>query len=116
MAARVTKASPDAPIDEPTPVSSTPSEVIRAWIAFRTGQITYENEHAAHSPIGGGNVNRGERQKVIAVILDELNRFSGWLDAGTHQFTPPMSEEAKREWRFALDHGASVPEHILAQL
>jgi hypothetical protein len=93
-----------------------PQDVIRAWIDFRTKQLSYENSVQSISPIGGGNVFRGERQKVISVFLDELAEMATWLDSGNLEFIPPMNADQKQQWRFARDHGAEVPPHILEQL
>lgn len=123
MATQITPET-DVKLPEPPVKGSTivpeqetkPQDVITSWIDYRMAELKYENDTRAKSPLGAGNVNAGERQKVIAVMLDELGRMSIWLDTGAGEFVPPMSEESKKEWRFARDHGADVPAHILEQL
>jgi len=94
------------------------AETIRAWIKFRTDELNYEQANQAIHPMSAGSsIMRGERMKQVAVILAELELFATWLDnGGPKEFVPPMSEESKKEWRFARNHGADVPPHILAQL
>ncbi len=118
----------EAPPSKPSPAPPLPrakkglnrmetAKVIRAWIQHRTDELNYEQAHQSINPISAGSsIMRGERAKTVAILLGELELFATWLDNGQAEFVPPMSEEAKREWRFARDHGADVPPHILAQL
>jgi hypothetical protein len=100
---------------------SAKSSSLRAYLAYRHAQLAFEGrEIAATSSAGlsGGYnlINRGERLRVIELMLAELDALATWLDNGEPEFIPPLTEADKTQWRWARDHGMAVPPHIEEQL
>lgn len=64
----------------------------------------------------GVNIARAQERKFAADFRMELLELASWLAADGPEFVPPLTETEIKEWRFARDHGAEIPEHILEQL
>jgi hypothetical protein len=93
---------------------------LKAYVAYRRAQLTFESNELATSGgslLGGGSmIARGERLRVIELMLAEFDRLGEWLENGEPAYIPPLSENEKINWRWARDQGAVIPEHIEAQL
>lgn len=98
-------------------VNEEPSSIIRRYVEYRTSQVNQEIEDRKTQPFSGGSaIASGERNKVLKVLFDELEALSNWLEAGEPAYVKPLSDAEKAQWRFALEVGADVPEHVKAQL
>jgi hypothetical protein len=92
---------------------------LKAWVTYRRAELEFESRELSAAPpisVMGGMVARGERLRVIEVLLNELDRFAVWMDQGEPSFIPPLSENDKAHWRWVRDKGLDVPPHIEAQL
>ena len=94
------------------------AHTIRDWIEYRRRQLADEavNAHPANSIGSGASIQAAQDRKFAHDVLNELERMAQWIHLGSPDYVPPLSEERKKEWRFARDHGAEVPPHILEQL
>lgn len=91
--------------------------VIQRYIEYRKHQVNQEIEDRKTQPFSGGSaIAAGERNKVLSVLFDELEVLSSWLEAGEPVYVKPLTEAEKKQWRFAIEVGADVPEHVKAQL
>jgi hypothetical protein len=92
---------------------------LKDYLAYRRAELDWEATQIKQAPpvsVMGGLIARGERLRIIEVLLAELDKAVAWLDAGCVAFDPPLTEADLIHWRWVRDHGYDVPDHILAML
>jgi hypothetical protein len=95
-------------------------DTMRDYVTYRRLELQFEANElmtASASMLGGGQmIARGERLRVIEVLLGEWEKLADWREAGEPEFVPPLSEADKTHWRWVKDRGLDIPAHIEAQL
>lgn len=92
---------------------------IRDYVEYRRSQLDHERREleAQASGLGGGALAQHDRRaELSSVLLRELAGFAQYIEDGSPAWVPPLSRDELNQWRWAKEHGGTVPDHVAAQL